>query len=143
MIGSPPRVRGKRVQLRVSSPDTRITPARAGKTSQSCLTPAKLRDHPRACGENLNSDKEVTEWRGSPPRVRGKPVVKFGELAAIRITPARAGKTFRVQNGRLSIQDHPRACGENGVEWQALALCVGSPPRVRGKRPINRQGPAR
>ena len=49
-----------------------ITPGHAGKTkSQSHLIPS-TRDHPRACGENLQGGILIETPEGSPPRMRGK-----------------------------------------------------------------------
>ena len=50
------------------------------------------------------------------------------------ITPACAGKTHNSALYSLSVQDHPRVCGEN--LWAELEVYIGrgSPPRVRGKR---------
>ena len=51
--------------------------------------------------------------RGSPPQVRGK-----------------LGKTAEIRHRR---QDHPRRCGENGLNLQTCHHMIGSPPQVRGK----------
>ena len=94
--------------------ETRITPARAGKTLRSSTSLNARWDHPRACGEN------AAEF--------------FSPLDNLRITPARAGKTRVPGYTAIRRTDHPRACGENRlsscVSWQPF----GSPPRVRGKR---------
>ena len=44
--------------------------------------------------------------------MRGKAVFGALMLIGIRITPAYAGKSGRSCNGRRSLQDHPRLCGE-------------------------------
>ena len=111
----------------------RITPARAGKTSSWSGSRTSISDHPRACGENDNQRIHPVSVCGSPPRVRGKPVVELRELAAVRITPARAGKTTRRSCWSTAIKDHPRACGENAIVARPNRLRTGSPPRVRGK----------
>ena len=51
-IGSPPRVRGKRLAILLISRISRITPARAGKTDWENGYNEIGKDHPRACGEN-------------------------------------------------------------------------------------------
>ena len=57
---------------------------------------------------------------------------RFREVS-VGITPACAGKTQRMHNTHLDLQDHPRMCGEN-VKWEmAGKYKVGSPPHVRGK----------
>ena len=133
--GSPPRVRGKRSPPCFPECTYRITPARAGKTL--CLRVGKqvFRDHPRACGENFPDDyQRVLEW-GSPPRVRGKPCNPKAGWRAMRITPARAGKTRAKPQSRAAGSDHPRACGENLRGAAARPDAGGSPLRVRGKHP--------
>ena len=51
---------------------SRITPARAGKTSLDTVSRVDREDHPRACGENAPDGFTEAETKGSPPRVRGK-----------------------------------------------------------------------
>ena len=36
----------------------------------------------------------------------------------------------------VTSRDHPRACGENGIEQYREAMKAGSPPRVRGKHAV-------
>ena len=90
-------------------------------------------DHPRACGENLSPPVSVRDVVGSPPRMRGKQQVVKAANDNARITPAHAGKTYRVNTQRFWIEDHPRACGENPAFWLSIMSRVGSPPRMRGK----------
>ncbi len=33
----------------------------------------------------------------------------------------------------VAARDHPRVCGEKETERDAIAMEIGSPPRVRGK----------
>ena len=65
--------------------------------------------------------------------MRGKLIVISTDKFIFRITPAGAGKTFRLHLGAVCVSDHPRRCGENTERnfdiWQPL----GSPPQVRGK----------
>ena len=55
----------------------------------------------------------------------------------IRITPAGAGKTYKLKDWKFFFQDHPRRCGENPVWAVYFKSFLGSPPQVRGKRPIS------
>ena len=57
----------------------------------------------------------------------------------IRITPADAGKTFLRIHTEPRLQDHPRGCGENLSLKTSLFKNIGSPPRMRGKRPDKAQ----
>ena len=79
----------------------------------------------------------VRAWGGSPPRVRGKPYTELETAKIDRITPARAGKTQIPLPFSPFFADHPRACGENAVIPLATQARNGSPPRVRGKLPVN------
>ena len=95
----------------------RITPAGAGKTVQTSLfRPAR---------------------RGSPPQVRGKPVCNSERNVNAGITPAGAGKTLHGGASSMRTRDHPRRCGENFRPPLQAPSCIGSPPQVRGKRPMN------
>ena len=132
--GSPPRVRGKRVCSLNNTIRSRITPARAGKTTDVRGNFMVLQDHPRACGENRLRMILWTAYRGSPPRVRGKPHSRPVGPRVPRITPARAGKTVNRSMWSPSAWDHPRACGENSLDIFNASTFIGSPPRVRGKR---------
>ena len=71
LLGSSPRVRGKRA---FSSCQSRLIPARAGKTSGLSRGRSGRWAHPRACGENSWPSCPLTTTRGSSPRVRGKRV---------------------------------------------------------------------
>ena len=110
-----------------------ITPAHAGKTQTGTPFGVFLRDHPRACGENIASVYMSRSRRGSPPRMRGKPSASVISFLLFRITPAHAGKTFVFSSWRQQQQDHPRACGENLGQLRFDTSILGSPPRMRGK----------
>ena len=70
---------------------------------------------------------------GSPPRVRGKGHFRRKTCVYPGITPACAGKRSWSANFVLSIEDHPRVCGEKLQRSTGTWLRAGSPPRVRGK----------
>ncbi len=54
--------------------------------------------------------------------MRGKQEYIYGDTDSIGITPAHAGKTM-MDSVLLRIrQDHPRACGENFVEVNCVAI---------------------
>ena len=116
-------------------PTVRITPADAGKTRRSIRTLHHEGDHPRGCGENIVLWRPAVARRGSPPRMRGKPLFKTVGMIRERITPADAGKTSPISSKTTGIWDHPRGCGENGVTHLKLFTSLGSPPRMRGKQP--------
>ena len=65
--------------------------------------------------------------------MRGK-LQLFGRwFLVIRITPAGAGKTKLDIVIAVAVEDHPRRCGENGIDYAQPAIGDGSPPQVRGK----------
>ena len=131
--GSPPRVRGKPERHPASKRAYRITPARAGKTAPAEASSGSPADHPRACGENPLKIVYSVVISGSPPRVRGKRLLRQTRSCAGWITPARAGKTFAASRAVAHAADHPRACGENQGKTAEPRRGIGSPPRVRGK----------
>ena len=57
-MGSPPRVREKRVQCKADFQRYRITPACAGKTVTDYPTNSLNGDHPRVCGKNAREQSE-------------------------------------------------------------------------------------
>ena len=137
MLGSPPRVRGKRRILATHLPAPRITPACAGKTIAETLGRDAKEDHPRVCGENSLRLFSHATMVGSPPRVRGKLPSSPLPTRFYRITPACAGKTRLMELCACSCKDHPRVCGENRKIWLLKLSERGSPPRVRGKHSTN------
>ena len=95
------------------------------------------------CGEKrvLMAFSELI--KGSPPRVRGKDDSIGRSKFNARITPACAGKRHHRGHPSWQAQDHPRVCGEKYCGISLHLTIQGSPPRVRGKAPINGQRYAR
>ena len=93
VLGSPPQVRGKHKELENPYEIKRITPAGAGKTPHFAFICADARDHPRRCGENRLFYAAFASLLGSPPQVRGKPLLLRLSFGRYGITPAGAGKT--------------------------------------------------
>ena len=69
----------------------------------------------------------------SPPRMRGKVIVRSRNAVQIGITPAYAGKSARILKRRTEKRDHPRVCGEKSLVMRWMSRSMGSPPRMRGK----------
>ena len=65
--------------------------------------------------------------------MRGKAPSRRRIGAAVRITPACAGKSTSDSAPASSLWDHPRVCGEKVCGRDHVSHCEGSPPRVRGK----------
>ena len=139
--GSPPRMRGKVKQWPIRAAMTRITPAHAGKSSQSPCCCSRTRDHPRACGEKMDTSEPIRAEKGSPPRMRGKGPKRSNAIFGSRITPAHAGKSHAVVRYAWRSGDHPHACGEKPKSQEESLQMQGSPPRMRGKGGIGRVQP--
>ena len=112
----------------------RLIPAHAGKTCACSSTRRGKRAHPRACGENRESDGSVDVGDGSSPRMRGKHRRSASRRHPLRLIPAHAGKTLRPSDGAYCSRAHPRACGENNGLGADKKREYGSSPRMRGKR---------
>ena len=65
--------------------------------------------------------------------MRGKACVLINLLVKSGITPAYAGKSFRLIIIDNSRRDHPRLCGEKPTHSGSIRPCAGSPPPMRGK----------
>ena len=126
-------MRGKAENLQKAAELGRITPAYAGKRQTSGSSMVGKEDHPRVCGEKFKFRVYKTGNMGSPPRMRGKGRQPADRISADRITPAYAGKSFRLFRMIVLFQDHPRVCGEKIHQPVFQTLCTGSPPRMRGK----------
>ena len=112
---------------------TGITPAYAGKRMARMKHWTVEPDHPRVCGEKTPDASSTTKSIGSPPRVRGKDGPQMGTYHPHGITPACAGKSLSVPTHGSRPGDHPRVCGEKGLDGAPAGSGLGSPPRVRGK----------
>ena len=111
----------------------RITPAYAGKSGNAGETDRKERDHPRLCGEKLQTtDRNNYHW-GSPPPMRGKVARRLITPFRFGITPAYAGKRYVNDDCKHGFEDHPRLCGEKAGVPFLIAISMGSPPPMRGK----------
>ena len=131
--GSSPRGRGKRAGRARSCLAGRLIPARAGKTV--CILCARCRGwaHPRAGGENTCGLARADIVEGSSPRGRGKHAALLEGHVAVRLIPARAGKTEVKREHREYPKAHPRAGGENDGRGGSNGGSEGSSPRGRGK----------
>ena len=74
--GSPPRMRGKVQEPVKIGFIWGITPAYAGKRGPSPGSHPPWRDHPRVCGEKYGLDRPTILEMGSPPRMRGKDLLR-------------------------------------------------------------------
>ena len=115
--GSSPRVRGTDGD-EVEYEDTKwIIPACAGNSF---------------CAVNCN-----VWYKGSSPRVRGTVRGAFEKWLVGGIIPACAGNRIKSRGRDPLPGDHPRVCGEQGLDMKKLNTLVGSSPRVRGTAQCN------
>ena len=133
VVGSSPRMRGKRVRARASATRARIIPAHAGQTHRMQRGFMAGPDHPRACGANVHTAYQLRFPAGSSPRMRGKRLHDRCHRQRGRIIPAHAGQTHALSWRRGHSADHPRACGANMYDNSRIHGLFGSSPRMRGK----------
>ena len=105
-------MRGKAIALCSSPRGHRITPAYAGKSWGYEVDKPMKQDHPRLCGEKQRISKAHGRILGSPPPMRGKADDRKKFFNAVRITPAYAGKSRKIDSKAVGKGDHPRLCGE-------------------------------
>ena len=153
-LGSPPHVRGKGTSVFRYFFHGRITPACAGKSTQSdieiyrvpgspphvrgkaCFRTASIlafRITPACAGKRVEFRYILFDDTGSPPHVRGKVVFLEQILIGFGITPACAGKRTFDSFAHTADWDHPRMCGEKLFTKCSRYFHWGSPPHVRGK----------
>ena len=132
-LGSPPRMRGKVHDRGKVAVLLGITPAYAGKSMILADFKVWPLDHPRVCGEKVQTMLLRRFALGSPPRMRGKVKRNIFVALAHGITPAYAGKRNETCGVDGLNGDHPRVCGEKRVNARTCARVLGSPPRMRGK----------
>ena len=95
-LGSPPPMRGKDITATWATSIFRITPAYAGKSSVVPYPVPASRDHPRLCGEKVQTASGIAPMTGSPPPMRGKATRTPLFFQNLRITPAYAGKSYNM-----------------------------------------------
>ena len=132
--GSPPPMRGKVFFFDTEHLWIRITPAYAGKSHSLFHSTEVEQDHPRLCGEKSATQSAGHLKAGSPPPMRGKVKYHLSFYVSNGITPAYAGKSFKLFRCRFSIWDHPRLCGEKSVFRAISFWCSRITPAYAGKR---------
>ena len=111
--GSSPRVRGPLDELHRRIQSVGIIPACAGTTLPHHPMLDFRQDHPRVCGDHVNSISVRLERTGSSPRVRGPLCHIIPCWIFDRIIPACAGTTLTAYQYDWNGQDHPRVCGDH------------------------------
>ena len=118
----------------------RITPAYAGKSQRRLVVVCFGQDHPRLCGEKSRTVFPRRNPAGSPPPMRGKVPFVIKNVVFIGITPAYAGKSCNPCQVYGRRRDHPRLCGEKPANPRLTSLMLGSPPPMRGKGTVEKDG---
>ena len=126
-------MRGKDQNLVPFLNPPRITPAYAGKSPETYPAAVRSEDHPRLCGEKVQTASGIAPMMGSPPPMRGKAASNRVDMDSAGITPAYAGKRCGTTRLPLLLRDHPRLCGEKLWFLLLLLWLLGSPPPMRGK----------
>ena len=72
--------------------------------------------------------------------MRGKEDGNLLNIVDGRITPAYAGKSDIETTNTETDGDHPRVCGEKLEVVKMHGMKPGSPPRMRGKGSVNKNG---
>ena len=98
--GSSPLARGLPIASTGGASVHRIIPARAGFTNCRSIALAHVEDHPRSRGVYLIAAQWAGDAAGSSPLARGLLPVVFPVAVLVRIIPARAGFTGRVELAR-------------------------------------------
>ena len=90
-----------------------IIPAYAGSTRQPDQNQAAHWDHPRVCGEHIETLYMRSLNLGSSPRMRGALSLYDNKTITYGIIPAYAGSTLFLAHNPITGRDHPRVCGEH------------------------------
>ena len=105
-------MRGAGFRRRSRPCDTGIIPAHAGSSGTATASTSAGRDHPRACGEQVDPVMLLKLIEGSSPRMRGAGPQDGRAPPVQGIIPAHAGSRLSVRLISMPSRDHPRACGE-------------------------------
>ncbi len=111
--GTPPRRRGGRRPQLGRGGCRRNTPASAGRTGAARAVPSPPAEHPRVGGEDWALGPSNRSVAGTPPRRRGGLSGRATAGAALRNTPASAGRTHGPLPRQGAHAEHPRVGGED------------------------------
>ena len=112
-----------------------IIPARAGNSFTVSAISASVRDHPRACGEQVALADDVGEEEGSSPRVRGTADNARAAVHGIGIIPARAGNSRLMHhNSSSDTGSSPRVRGTGAVAVMERVVDGIIPARAGNRR---------
>ncbi len=125
-------MRGTARAFRLELSSQRIIPAHAGNSPCVEKCQIHVKDHPRTCGEQSTAPVAAIELYGSSPHMRGTVHCTSSSHRTLRIIPAHAGNSVDGVRPGADGADHPRTCGEQGIDQNGYILCIGSSPHMRG-----------
>ena len=88
---------------------------------------------PACAGTSVELERIDTMYRGSPPRARGRHVLRMPRRFTEGLTPACAGTSPLLLDHHFPPRAHPRVRGDVGSRGSRACLWRGSPPRARGR----------
>ena len=131
VLGTSPRVWGKRRTPRPASPCSRNIPTRVGKTLGFAKMDFCPKEHPHACGENVRAGIAFSAGSGTSPRVWGKLTNQAQAANRTRNIPTRVGKTAEsLKKKNPVLGTSPRVWGKRRRGARGLLYCRNIPTRV-------------
>ena len=112
LMGSPPPMWGKVIDIAEQWRLFGITPTHVGKSSWNPCRLAAVRDHPHPCGEKTHACESQGGTLGSPPPMWGKARCCEWKVTQSGITPTHVGKSKPTRRWLCRCEDHPHPCGE-------------------------------
>ena len=109
-----------------------LIPARAGRTSDGPGGCGGQKAHPRSRGADATATGAVTVTHGSSPLARGGLADMRTYIALLRLIPARAGRTTSSATTPGNSRAHPRSRGADMLPMARPTRVVGSSPLARG-----------
>ena len=94
--GSSPRVWGQVIGQHGQVTAAGIIPTRVGTRKQNVVERGQTKDHPHACGDKKQAQKNRACCPGSSPRVWGQDGLTYERLAEAGIIPTRVGTRFSI-----------------------------------------------
>ena len=112
---------------------TRIIPTRVGTSIYTILNISNDKNYPHACGDKQTFTGNGSATTGSSPRVWGQVFPQPFQAESTGIIPTRVGTSGGLCQYRLTVRDHPHACGDKAETAFEAISGEGSSPRVWGQ----------
>ena len=121
----------------------RIIPTRVGTSCLETYSTNEEWDHPHACGDKTWSANTIFGIVGSSPRVWGQVTIRSNGAINSGIIPTRVGTSPVLIVVKISVEDHPHACGDKSHLTMPAKPRLGSSPRVWGQVLTDGEGNAK